>query len=123
VNERRFVIDERSDADEAVLRANVERLEVTDGADFQQACFRLLGTGRRRLVVDLCGFRSVPSIIIGAVLDTHAQSEGQQVVLAADGDAAGVFRKLFRDLVDIVDMTDGPSGSAVPAWLAEVRSA
>lgn len=97
----RFRIEDRGDQNEAVLRVVADRLEPTDAAAFQEACARLVKTGRQRLVVDLRGYRAIPSIIIGAVVDLHAEAYPQQVVLSVDAATQAVFHKLFRDLMKL----------------------
>jgi hypothetical protein len=102
-----FRIEDRPEVDEAVLRPVTGQLETSQALEFQIACLHLLETGRRRLVVDLRGFRAIPSIIFGAVLDTYTLARGRELVLAADAGTTDVFRKLVPRLLAVMETPDG----------------
>ncbi len=96
-------IDDHPGKDEAVLKILCDRLEVDHIVPFQEACRELVATGRQRLVVDLCGFRSLPSVILGAVADAHSSAPGRHVVVAADSATTGLFRRIFKQMLDFVE--------------------
>jgi len=102
-----FRIEDRPEADEAVLRPTTAQLEPGHAQEFQIACLQLLETGRRKLVVNLCGFRAIPSIMIGAVLDAYSLANGRELVLVADAGTADMFRKLVPRLISIMEPPPG----------------
>ena len=104
-----FRIEDRPEADEATLVAVNDRLEPTHAMEFQIACLQLLDTGRRKLIVNLSGVHSIPSIIFGAVLDAYALSQGRELVLVADVQATNKFMKLVPKLIARVEPpAEGP---------------
>jgi hypothetical protein len=102
-----FRIEDRPEADEALLRPVTDRLEMSHAQEFQDACRQLLDTGRRKLIVNLCGLRGIPNIIIGAVLDTYVLAQGRELVLAVDAGTADMFKKLVTRLVAIMETPNG----------------
>lgn len=104
-----FRIDDRPEADEATLVAVNDRLEPKHAMEFQIACLQLLDTGRKKLVVNLSGIQAIPSIIIGAVMDAYALTEGRELVLIADANATDMFMKLFPKLIARVEPQDDSS--------------
>lgn len=102
-----YRIDDAPAKNEATLLITTDRLEPDHIVEFQTACKGLVATGRKKLVINLCGFQSLPSVIIGAVADTHTGSPDRQVVVAVDGATADLFRKLFHRFLNLVEPSSG----------------
>jgi len=104
LSDERFQVSVAGEKDTAVLRLVTDTLEVDDVRPFREACRKLLNMGRPKVCVDLCGFKSVPSTIVGAVIEAHVQAlaQGQELVLMVDAATGEVLRKLFRGFIGIV---------------------